>query len=191
MIREALAASLLPACAADMTTPPPAPPPPRPPLPDRDVDVDDAGLALAVDDRCPGAPETRNGYADRDGCPDEIPGDLAAFTGRIDGVWFELDRPILRPTALPILDRAAQVLLRYPDVRVEVTTHLDSTASPEYSYVIGWDRSRAVIRHLVARGVDPDRLEPRNGACDFPLASNRTAAGRARNRRVEFTILVE
>jgi outer membrane protein OmpA-like peptidoglycan-associated protein len=45
------------------------------------------------------------------------------------------------------------------------------------------------MRHLINQGVDPDRLESRGYGLTMPIADNATAEGRAKNRRVEFTII--
>jgi outer membrane protein OmpA-like peptidoglycan-associated protein len=164
----------------------PGPAPDGCPPPDTDGD-----RVTDVDDRCPDALETRNGFHDRDGCPDEIPPDLAAFTGPIAGVRFELDSDVLLRSAEQILDRAVEVLRRHSDVRLEVVDHQDSMGSIDYSYDLSHRRARAVVGYLVARGLDPRRFEHFGAGPTEPLTSNRTAAGRARNRRVEFKILVE
>lgn len=155
------------------------------PPPDADADAvpDDV-------DACPDSLETRNGFQDGDGCADAIPKDLARFTGPIKGVQFDLDKDTLRRTAKPVLDRAAEVLKRYPDVRLEIVHHTDSTASPAYSNGLSHARAAAVQRYLVGRGIDGQRLEHYGAGPNEPLASNKTAKGRARNRRIEFHLLV-
>lgn len=88
-----------------------------------------------------------------------------------------------------LLDRVAEVLRRYPAVRFEVTNHQDATNGPEYGRGLTCRRADVVKRYLVERGVDARQLQARGMGSDVPLATNKTAAGRANNRRTELTIV--
>ncbi|WAS90348.1 OmpA family protein [Nannocystis punicea] len=156
------------------------------PIPDTDGD----GI-LDPDDKCPTQPETRNGYQDEDGCPDEIPTALAKFTGTIKGIYFDLDKATIKPKSRPVLDRAVAVLKEFPSIRIEISGHTDSTGSPEYNKVLSGKRAAAVKDYLVEHGIDTARIESRGAGMDEPVDTNKTAAGRAKNRRIEFTILVQ
>jgi OOP family OmpA-OmpF porin len=156
------------------------------PIPDSDGDA-----ILDPDDHCPREPETRNGYADHDGCPDPIPAELATITGVLRGVHFELDRDVIRPASRPTLERVVRALEYFPTVRIEVSAHLDSTGSTEYCKDLSGRRAAAVKRYLADRGIDPKRIESRGAGPDEPVDTNKTARGRARNRRIELTLLVE
>jgi len=90
------------------------------PIPDTDAD----GL-LDPDDECPNDPETRNGFEDDDGCPDELPKELEKFTGVIVGIYFDTARASIRSTSTPVLDEAIEVLKRYPELRIQITGHTD------------------------------------------------------------------
>jgi len=155
------------------------------PIPDKDGD----GI-LDPDDRCLKVLEVKNGYLDEDGCADEIPADLAEFTGTIKGIKFEFDKDILRPSSKPVLARAIAVLQKYPEVRIEISGHTDSTGMITRSEISA-RRARAVKKYLVEHGVLADRIESRGAGPDEPVDTNKTAAGRAKNRRIEFTILVQ
>ncbi len=156
------------------------------PIPDSDGD----GI-LDPDDACIGKQETKNGFNDENGCPDEIPVELAKYTGTIKGILFDLDRDTLRPRSRPVLDRAVRVLQNYSTVRIEISGHTDSTGSVEYCNDLSGRRASSVKRYLVEHGVDGARLETRGAGPDEPLDTNKTAQGRARNRRIEFTLLVQ
>lgn len=154
--------------------------------PIRDVDAD--GI-LDPDDRCRAEAEARNGFEDEDGCPDQIPEDLAFMLGPVHGIKFDLDKDTIKPASRPLLDRIVAALQKYTDVRVEIVAHRDSTDN--YGRVdITMRRAKAVLLYLVAHGVDERRLESYGAGPDEPLDTNKTAAGRAKNRRVEFKILV-
>lgn len=155
-------------------------------------DYDGDGLVDAVD-RCMKLAEHRNGYQDSDGCPDEIPQDLAALTGVIKGIYFDLDKDTIKPKSHPALDRAVDVLSKYPAVRIEVAGHTDNTANPDYGHnpMLSRRRAYSVKIYLVEHGIDEARIETRGAGPDEPIYSNDSAKGRAMNRRIEFTILVQ
>jgi OOP family OmpA-OmpF porin len=154
------------------------------------ADTDGDGL-FDPEDECKAEPETKNGYLDSDGCPDVIPAELAAFTGTIKGIYFELDKDIIKPKSFPLLDRAVAVLQEFGAIRIEISGHRDSTGSPDYSRDLPKRRAHAVKQYLVEHGIDERRIETRSAGPDEPIDTNKTAAGRANNRRIEFTILVQ
>jgi len=156
------------------------------PIPDSDGD----GI-LDPDDQCVTKQETKNGYGDENGCPDEIPLEMARLTGTIPGILFDLDKDTIRPKSRPVLERAARTLQKYPAIRIEISNHMDSTGSVEYCRDISARRASSVKRSLVELGVDEARLESRGAGADEPVDTNKTARGRASNRRTEFTILVQ
>ncbi|MBZ5715946.1 OmpA family protein [Nannocystis pusilla] len=154
------------------------------PIPDSDGD----GILDDVD-RCVDRPETLNGFEDADGCPDELPDDV--FHGVIRGIYFDLDRDTIKPRSRPVLDRAVSVLAKYGSIRIEISGHTDSTGGLEYNRDLSRRRAESVRRYLVEHGIDGARMTTRGAGPDEPLDTNRTAAGRARNRRIEFTIVVQ
>lgn len=150
-----------------------------------ELDNDGDGLA-DVEDRCKNNGETFNFFLDDDGCPDEVPGDLAEFAGVVPAIQFEVSSSKLLKSALPILDRAAKALLRYPDLAVEIAGHASSEGDDEKNMLLSQDRTEAVRELLIKKGVDPDRLTARGYGETQPVASNDSDAGRKANRRVEF-----
>jgi outer membrane protein OmpA-like peptidoglycan-associated protein len=101
------------------------------------------------------------------------------------GVNFEEARAILLPESRAVLDVVAQSLVANPEVRVEIAGHTDSRSPAEYNLWLSEKRANAVRDYLIAEGVAPDRLVARGYGFTRPIATNATAAGRARNRRVE------
>lgn len=151
------------------------------PIPDRDHDG-----VLDPEDACPDEPECPNGYADADGCPDGLPGELEAVFGVIEGLAFEIDKSEITRESYAALDALAEVLLRYPDIVWEISGHLDSRGS---DFVRrgkpSQKRADSVRDYLIHEGVDPQKLIAVGYGEDKPIASNRTAEGRALNRRIE------
>jgi outer membrane protein OmpA-like peptidoglycan-associated protein len=154
--------------------------------PDRDADRD--GI-LVPDDACPDEREEFNGFDDADGCPDTIPDAVQQFSGRLEGVSFELSRSTLTKASLPVLDEAVKVLLQYPSVRIEVSGHTDNTGRRSVNMSLSQSRADAVRKYLIEHGVDESRIVTRGAGPDEPIDSNSTREGRANNRRIEFRVL--
>jgi OOP family OmpA-OmpF porin len=153
--------------------------------PPRDTDGD----GLKDDkDLCPQEPETVNSYLDEDGCPDTPPEALKRFTGTIPAIQFGVNTAEIRPSSFGTLKQAAKVLKEYPNLRVTIRGHSDATGSVSYNKRLSLRRATAVRDYLAGKGVAADRLEVEGVGPDEPVADNNTAAGRRRNRRVEFKI---
>lgn len=173
---------------------------------DRDGVPDDADRCAAtpagtlVDaSGCP-VPQDADGDGvvnESDRCPDTSPGARVDASGCaivfeaeqrtlvLEGVNFAVNRAVLTDTSHAILDRVAASLRDLPEVRVEVGGHTDSTGSRALNQRLSQARAEAVRDYLISRGVAADRLEARGYGPDEPVATNRTAEGRAQNRRVE------
>jgi len=153
-------------------------------------DSDGDGI-LDPDDRCAGEPETRNGFEDADGCPDELPPTVRKFVGVIQGIFFESNSATIRKSSAPTLDEAARIFREFPDIRVEISGHTDNVGKAEYNTELSRRRTEAVKQYLIDRGVEGGRIVTRGAGPEEPIADNATAAGRARNRRIEFKILLD
>lgn len=108
----------------------------------------------------------------------EIPSDISFATNRAD----------IQPNFRPILDRFAAGLVDYPVTTVNIIGHTDSTGSDAINDPLSLSRADAVRDYLAARGVDPQRIRIEGRGEHEPVATNDTAAGRARNRRVEIFV---
>ena len=101
------------------------------------------------------------------------------------GVNFELGKAILLPVSRDILEEVARSLAANPQVRVEVAGHTDSTGSRAVNERLSLARAESVKAYLIENGVNAGQLEVQGYASTQPVASNKTASGRAQNRRVE------
>lgn len=101
------------------------------------------------------------------------------------GVNFELGKAVLLPISRDILREVARSLVANPEVRVEVAGHTDSTGSKAVNERLSLARAESVKAFLIENGVNADQLEVQGYASTQPVATNRTASGRAQNRRVE------
>jgi outer membrane protein OmpA-like peptidoglycan-associated protein len=152
-----------------------------------DLDNDGDGF-LDPDDECPTVAEVFNSYLDSDGCPDEIPGDLVEFAGAIPAIQFQVGSARLKGSALPILNKAARALQRYPDLHVEIGGHASSEGTTEFNLSLSQSRTQTVRDYLIDKGIDPERLTARGYGETRPVADNNTESGRRANRRVEFKL---
>jgi outer membrane protein OmpA-like peptidoglycan-associated protein len=143
-------------------------------------DSDGDGVLDPVD-KCPATPVGQR--VDAIGCP-------VLFTGLqrtlvLEGVNFETGSANLTDQSHHTLDRVAASLNAYPDLRVEVAGYTDSRGGAAVNLRLSQQRADAVRAYLVSQGVNPLQLRSRGYGTAQPIASNATAVGRARNRRVE------
>ncbi len=93
------------------------------------------------------------------------------------------------PDSRKVLDSVAATLETHLDIaRLEIGVHTDSRGSGAYNKRISQQRADAVARYLKGKGIPGERLEAVGYGEERPIASNRTAAGRAENRRVELVV---
>ncbi len=152
-----------------------------------DLDNDKDGI-IDTKDKCPNKPENINQFEDNDGCPDAKPKVKAIKKGRmvLKGVNFKSGSSELTYTSYAILDKVAESLLGYPKVRVEIRGYTDNIGKRSSNTRLSKRRAEAVKRYLVNRGIKSGRLVAIGMGPSSPIASNRTARGRAKNRRIEF-----
>jgi outer membrane protein OmpA-like peptidoglycan-associated protein len=153
-------------------------------------DTDGDGI-LDKDDRCVNEPETRNGYEDTDGCPDELPAAVVKFTGVIRGIFFDFGKDSIRKQSTKVLDQAARIFNEFPGLKVEISGHTDDVGKSDYNKDLSRRRAESVKRFLVDKGVKAERITTRGAGPDEPVADNTSAKGRAKNRRIEFKIMLE
>jgi len=106
-------------------------------------------------------------------------------------VEFEVKSYSLTGEGEALLDEISAALESVSNVRVRISGHTDSQGSHEDNQVLSELRARTVLEYLVAKGADQGRFEIVGLGESEPIADNTTAEGRARNRRIEFTALLE
>ena len=104
------------------------------------------------------------------------------------GLLFASDSSAISGQAQNDLYGLAQSLQQYPNSRVEIYGHTDSTASDAHNMDLSQRRAQSVGGILTAAGVSGSRLTMIGRGESQPVASNDTQAGRAQNRRVEILI---
>lgn len=162
------------------------------------LDVNERGCSVDDDldgvwnenDRCPNSP--RGSLVDSRGCPQAAPlFEENNDTLRLEGVQFESGSSELTSASTQILEDVARSLVAYPEVRIEIAGHTDSSGDDALNLHLSGARAQAVLDFLRSRGVDAGRMSARGYGETRPLRSNETPAGRAHNRRVELIRLEE
>ena len=151
------------------------------------LDSDGDGVCDGID-QCPNTPTATK--VDVKGCPLPLPlFEPGKATLILHGVNFDSDKATLKPESLAILDKVAAGLKDWPEIRVEIAGHCDSTNTDAHNQKLSEARAAAVHQYLVAKGIAANRMIAKGYGESKPVASNKTAAGMAKNRRVEFKVL--
>jgi OOP family OmpA-OmpF porin len=151
------------------------------PEPDNDKDG-----VLDVADKCP----NEAGLPADGGCPKKFEY-IVVTEKKIElkqAIYFGTGKSVIMSKSYGLLDEVATVLLSHPGMEVRIEGHTDSRGSRAFNLRLSEARSVSVKAYLVGRGISSDRMEAKGYGPDQPIDNNRTAAGRERNRRVEFMI---
>ncbi len=104
-------------------------------------------------------------------------------------VFFDFDKAVLKPEGKAKLD---DLVGKLKTVALEVIIaigHTDNIGTKEYNQKLSVRRAEAVKAYLVSKGIEPNRIYTEGKGLTQPIADNRTAAGRAKNRRVEIEVV--
>jgi len=134
-------------------------------------------------DRCPDTPA--GAEVDERGCPKLFEDEKKSLV--LEGVNFETNKAVLTSNSTTVLDRVVSSLKEWPEVRIEVGGHTDSSGADSYNQTLSEARARAVLDYLVEHGVSAASLSAKGYGESNPIADNGTRAGKATNRRVELT----
>lgn len=107
----------------------------------------------------------------------------------LNNILFETGKSILTTSSYAELDRLYNILIDNAQMKIEISGHTDKTGSEPINFKLSQDRAKSVVEYLVRKGIDRSRLEYKGFGSLQPIADNATAAGRTKNRRVEFKIL--
>ncbi len=128
--------------------------------------------------------EVRNGLRVGAAGQDEVDLTLANRT-----IEFETGNSKLTPTGREVLDLLVPVLHRLPGRSFEVTGHTDAQGSRPQNIALSAARADAVKGYLAGKGISSDSITTSGAGPDRPVASNDSAEGRARNRRIELRVV--
>ena len=111
-----------------------------------------------------------------------------AETGKFvtNNILFETGKATLKPESMAEIQKVADYMKKNPSVRFEVQGHTDNQGSDAVNDPLSQQRAEAVVKALEGLGVDGFNLRAVGKGSHEPVADNKTDAGRAKNRRVEF-----
>lgn len=110
-------------------------------------------------------------------------------TVRLNNIYFDFDKTTLEPQSFIELNKVADFLKQNAHVEIEIAGHTDSKGTSEYNLNLSQGRSQSVVNYLMSQGIQASRLTAHGYGETKPIDTNETEAGRANNRRVEFTVL--
>lgn len=150
-------------------------------------------------DKCPDTPSGEK--VDGSGCPlpkpDTVkPKEVKIFVTEADNrlvreaianLEFETGKASIKPASFPPLDRVA-ALLTQKGFSIKLSGHTDNVGNDNNNMILSKNRAESVKAYLVGKGVNPSKIEAVGYGETQPIATNKTAAGRQQNRRVEFVL---
>jgi len=105
----------------------------------------------------------------------------------IRNLEFDLGKATIRSTSNATLDRVAALLVE-KNFSLKLAGHTDNSGSMALNLRLSKDRAESVKAYLVSQGANASRIEATGYGPNQPIASNKTADGRQKNRRVEFSL---
>ncbi len=133
-------------------------------------------------DRCP----DRAGPASNKGCP-EIKAEAKKILNEATKyINFDFNKATLKPSSFPKLQQMVQILNDYPDYSLSIAGHTDSKGADDYNLRLSYERAASARAYMLSKGIPAERIEARGYGETKPIADNKTAAGQALNRRVDF-----
>ena len=104
-------------------------------------------------------------------------------------LFFDRNKFDLHPESYPELDRVADLMKRYPKLKVEISGHTDNTGDAKANQTLSENRAKAAKDYLVQKGITDSRTKSRGFGSTKPAASNANEGGRQLNRRTEMVII--
>jgi len=115
-------------------------------------------------------------------------------TFKLENVYYDTGKWSLRKTTKKQLNKLVEILVQFPSMRVELSSHTDSRGSDDYNLDLSRKRANSCLEYLITQGISKDRVIPK-GYGETKLLNNCTNGVRCSdskhqpNRRTEFTIL--
>jgi outer membrane protein OmpA-like peptidoglycan-associated protein len=108
---------------------------------------------------------------------------------RVNNLYFKADSFKIQYISFDALLEVYDFLVENPDVKIEVGGHTNGIPSHDYCDRLSTSRAKAVVDYLVDRGISDSRLTFKGYGKRYPVSSNDTKSGRAKNQRVEIKIM--
>ncbi len=149
------------------------------PVPDRDKDgiPDD-------EDKCPDTP----GVREQQGCPEITEEVMKKIEYAAKNVYFNTGSTKLLAKSFGPLNEVVKIMNENMDLKLKIDGHTDWVGTDAYNMKLSDGRAASVKAYLVSKGISEDRLTSEGFGESQPIADNKTAAGRAQNRRVVMSV---
>lgn len=108
---------------------------------------------------------------------------------RIENLFFEVDSVCVPESSFEVLDEVYTFLRTNNQISIEIGGHTNGLPPHEYCDKLSTKRAKEVATYLIKKGITASRIKYKGYGKRQPLASNKTASGRAKNQRVELKIL--
>jgi len=153
-----------------------------------DLDADKDGVSDKEDD-CP----LIAGPIENKGCPKVTKATLEQLKVEAKSIFFVTGKATLsdakKGETSGRLDAIKEILKNYPNAKFAINGHTDNVGNAKANQKLSEARAKAVMDLLIEKGVNPDNLTSQGFGASKPVKSNKTASGRAENRRTEIVYL--
>ena len=149
-------------------------------------DTDGDGV-LDKDDLCP---EVKGTAANR-GCPEVTEEVVKKLNEYARTILFNSGKATFKEETYVVLQNMNKIFKEYPQAKFSIEGHTDSDGSNALNQTLSENRAAAVKNYLVENGIAADRLTSTGFGETKPIATNKTAKGKAQNRRVEVKLIKE
>lgn len=112
----------------------------------------------------------------------------AVLMQALEGVKFKTNSDVLLPASLPKLDAVAALMESHKDYKLTIDGYTDSTGNSDHNHKLSYKRAEAAKARLIKDGIKGSRITTHGYGEEYPIATNDTAEGRTKNRRVEFKV---
>ncbi len=148
------------------------------------ADTDKDGVA-DKDDECPEVA----GLASNKGCPEVTAAVLESVSVDAKSIYFNTGKSTFRSEDVPVkIESISTLLKQYPTAKFSIEGHTDSDGSDAFNQKLSQERADVVKNALIERGMKAENLSAVGYGESKPVASNKTAAGKAKNRRTEVVL---
>jgi len=149
-------------------------------------DTDSDGV-LDKDDNCVDVA----GPASNNGCPEEVISAAAEkqLNDFAKTINFNSNRYSFKPGVTTKLDAIVSIMKEYNRANFSVNGYTDSSGAAKHNQTLSEKRAAAVVKYLTDHGISADRLTSKGFGEENPIDTNKTAKGRANNRRVEIQVV--
>lgn len=150
------------------------------------IDTDGDGI-LDKDDDCP----TVKGVPENKGCPKIEVAEQEILNTAFENLEFNTGNAIIKDVSYASLNELAALLIKKKEWKLQISGHTDNVGDAQKNLVLSKQRAEAVKAYLIAKGVEASRLNTLFFGETQPVATNDTAEGRQKNRRVEMTVVFQ